>query len=190
MSKQEIITHERVEQELSKIEEATLEEELERKRRGLTQEPASARVKREVSPKSGAIDEPANELSRRLADRFGGDVATSEKKIDHGTLEDNIAEWLAENPNYEFENIDPEISVHYDNGAPQLPTKFLDFLVGRGKMRIQDNFLFSKVNRIRVYNGGAGKILIALQDKDDDVILHLFFNPYRPFVCVDYFGKK
>lgn len=117
MGRNETVTRDRVSQVLGGIEEATVNEELERRARGLTLEP-EARV---VVP-----DKPLD----------------TKEVFSEGVPDQNdfARHWVAENPvnQYKFSVITPETQIFNDTEL-QIPSTLVDFFMKQSRELLDDN---------------------------------------------------
>lgn len=184
-------------QELGRIEQATLEEEVERKRRGLTLEPGAKRKENKdaynIEPahetKPGDVIPPGRQVhapnlegvSPMATGRAGEQLGLKEKTIWH-----DISEWLVQNPQRKPSHLDPSVDIRTEGEAESLPTNFLDFLIGEAlQSNINEDmrhFLWSILENLRtiIIRTTSGKITLSLRDSQRNLV-HLYFNTKPPF---------
>ena len=173
MTKEEILlkkhpTADEVAQELARIEMATIEEEQERKQRGLTQEPIAARIKRKTE----------------LGGEFVGEEGNKPQKEDFKYY---LADWENGHFDYELTHLSQDTKIEPKWNAYDLPRRFVDFLIVEaiGSDLVEDDrhLLFSilrNLNKVIIYNT-ASTIQIGLRDNEGRLI-HLDFEARPPFV--------
>jgi len=155
-------TSDEIEQELAKIEEATLEEELERKRLGLTQEPEGMRIPR-----------------GQEAEYFRAKEAEKGK-----STPDFIKEWQKENKGYIVQNDDVSEAKIINETDVKFPVEFVDYLIGNSRevLRKKGLELFGEIATIKIKNVSdtLGIIIVAVRDKTDATTF-LDFHSVPPF---------
>lgn len=149
---------------LGRIEEETLDEELERKKMGLTQEPEARREKRKFRPDQ--------------------DDGKNKPETDY------IKEWQRANPNYSFESINPEKTNIVNKTGTEVPTEFVDHLIGNAyiamkahpNLRERNPYVLGPIKEVRVeyVPKTKGTLIISLRDFEDHVSV-LFFYTKPPF---------
>ena len=170
--------------ELAKIEMATLEEAEERRRRGLTQEPAAVRQKIKTSedpiPQSGVIPLPTIESLEPMSTR------RSSRSEVAGDFLRNVANWLVENRDYELKHLKPDLEVRVEGETEELPIIFLDYLVDEATKSDMDkgvrDLLWSVLRNLKMINIhiSSTKISAILKDNDGKFV-KLYFNNKPPF---------
>lgn len=182
-------TPDKVAQELARIEEATIEEEGERRERGLTLEPEGKRLvrkqPREIKQVSGSrLDGLREERQSSLgAPKIKSADEYKRSTYEKRTIEDEAKDWLYDSQKYDgdykFENIDLDTPVQYDESAPNLPPQFIDFLIGLAKIKTQKNYQFEDIQSIKIYAGGT-QIGLGLRNSDGQ-LFRFYFRPVPPF---------
>jgi len=165
MRKKEVVTSRHVAEALGGIEEATFEEEMERKRRGLTLEP---KARREQLLKTGPV--------------HGTSPAALEGREGEKTTEERIKNWLEENPDYRFRAIDPEWTEIRDDSGIDVPAEFVDYLIDNAAEAAESKKLnlFGKVEKIKIKPISVSAEVISLVIRDTEnttVVLNFSANP-------------
>lgn len=174
---------------LAGIDTATREEELERRRRGLTQEPPPKRIKRGGPIPIGDVIPPRTPVHlpnlRELRTRSAGQERQLELK--ERDLEYYLAEWEKNNRGYELTHLSQDATIRPEREAHDLPVGFVDFLIDeatKSDLREDDRqLLFSilhNLDKIIIYNT-ASTIQIGLRDNEKGLI-RLYFEAKPPFV--------
>lgn len=173
-----------VAESLGRIEEATWEEELERKRQGLTQEPE----RKTVAKKQPYDIEPIYD-AKPLEEPGGkpGGIKEWEAWVDKNRwrkedIEDFVKKWLEQNPSYEFEEIKPEETEILDNSGINIPPEFVDHLISIAMSAIKKKnlVLFGDVEKVKIKPISDRPEVICLVIKDElgaTVILHFYAIP-------------
>jgi hypothetical protein len=155
-------TPDEVAQALGRIEEATLEEEFERKERGLTLEPKGVPMQR-----------------GQEAEYFRAKEAEKGKSVP-----DFIKEWQKENKDYILQNEDVSEEGIINETDIKFPVEFVDYLIGNAKgfLREKGLELFGEIATIKIKNVSdkLGIIIVAVRDKAGATTF-LDFHSVPPF---------
>lgn len=166
-------TREQLNKRLADIEEATLEEEYERKRRGKTQEPEAVRVS--GSPRSKKLWPKERETG----------------KFD---FDSEVEKWLDNNEDYEFETIDASKVRFFNTTDSNISLEFIDFLITGAIIVMEDvsNLTtFKEIKQIRLKSVPPETEDIVMTIRDNvGTSAELKFYPESPFVLKSVESKE
>lgn len=155
MDKKEAVTKQEVAETLDRIEEATLEEAIERRRLGLAQEPEGVRV-----PRSGE-----REYLRAKAEKSGKEPA------------DFIKEWEERNGDYKFRNEDVAKADIVNETGIDMSAEFVDHLIGNARKSLEEKNLdiIGEIAALKIKKG-IGDIIVAAKNKSGGIAFLHFYN--------------
>ena len=162
MKEKEIITHRRVAEALEEIEEATWEEDVERKRLGLAPEPEGVRV-----PRGQKV-----EYLRAKREEKGKSIP------------DFIKKWREENGDYALRNVDVSEARIINETDIKFPVEFVDYLIDNARETLKEKGLDAlgevRTIKIKYISESCGIIAVAVRDKADNITF-LDFHSVPPF---------
>ncbi len=155
MDKKEAVTKQEVAETLDRIEEATLEEEVERRRLGLVQEPKGVHM-----PRGGE-----REHLRAKAEKSGKEPS------------DFIKEWEEKNGDYEFRNEDVAEADIVNETGMDISAEFVDHLISNARRSLEQKNLdiIGEIAALKIKKG-IGEIVIAVKNKSGGITFLHFYN--------------
>ena len=138
-------------------------------------------------PKSGFIPpKRAVRMPGPLIDHVkrAGATRGTELELQQKGLDALIQEWIKDNPDYEFKNIDvyTETEINYEEKSPNLTPQFIDHLIGIAKRQTGMKHLLEDIRKIKVYSGER-QIVLGLRGSDNE-LTRLYFKSKPPFDLV------